>query len=130
MSLLRFDQSTGQVTLSNGWLERTIETQPWYNPGRLRDVPSGRIFADSDYVWSDGEPAALVEAPVLTTLPDGIGTAAFRLRKGGLWGEQTFTLPGDEMNVLMHLINLVNTCPDAVVTALLTSAVGDMGHDG
>ena len=78
---MHLEEPTGTVTLVNGRLELTIETRPWYNPRCLRDLHSGRLFADSDYVWSDGEPAALVGAPVFTTLPDGTSTAAFKLKK-------------------------------------------------
>src|SRR5689334_15124049 len=102
------DESTGTLTLTNGRLELTIDTRPAYNPRGLRDITSGQTFADSDYIWWDLEPAALTEPPVLTAGPDAGQTVSFRLKKGGLALEQTFTLPGDEDNVLIERIRISN----------------------
>ena len=67
MPVLNFDQHTGTVTLVNHALELTIATRPWYNPRHLCDLDGGRTFADSDYIWSDGQPAVLIGLPQLTT---------------------------------------------------------------
>jgi len=130
MPSLHLDPSTGTVTLANGRLELTIETLPWYNPCRLRDLQSGRALADSDYVWADGAPAALAEPPVLTTLPDGTGRAVFKLKKGGLALEQTFNLPGDEPNVIVEAIQLVNPGPHIVDTSLFGCGFGKLVQRG
>src|SRR5579859_3207399 len=130
MPSLQLDPSTGTVTLTNGRLELTIETRPSYNPSRLRDLQSGRAFADSDYVWSDWEPAALIEPPVLTTRPDGTGTAAFKLRKGGLALEQTFSLPGGEPNVIVEVIQILNPGQHAVDTSLFACGFGKLVQEG
>src|SRR4051812_37983630 len=108
MPIANFDPQTGAVTLVNGALELSIETQPCYNPRRLRDRDSGRSLADSDYVWADGAPAELLGQPVLTSAADGTVTATFRARKGVLEIEHTFRLPAAEPNVVLELITLRN----------------------
>jgi hypothetical protein len=130
MPLMNWDQATGTVTLRNGRLELTIETRPWYNPRSLKDRPSGQAFADSDYAWSDGEPAALLGAPSLTTQPDGTCTAVFKLKKDGLQLEQAFTLPGVQADVLIEVITLTNPGPYPVDTSAFACGFGKLVHDG
>ncbi len=115
---LTLDPHTGTVTLTNDALALTIETRPHYNPRRLVDADSGRAYADSDYVWSDGVAATLTEPAQTTTAPDGTITATLRLRQGDLAITHTFTLPGAEPNVIVETLTLHN--PGA--TALDTSA--------
>src|SRR5262249_29781963 len=86
-----------------------LETQPWYNPRQLRDLASGRFFADSDYIWSDDAPVALAGELQLATSPDGTASAMFRAQKGGLAIEHTFTLPAAEPNVLLEVIRIHNS---------------------
>ena len=130
MPSMQLDESSGTVTLANGRLELSIETRPWYNPRGLRDLQSGRAFADTDYVWSDGDPAVLAEPAVFTTLPDGTGTAAFKLTKGGLALEQTFTLPADQANVIFEVIQILNPGRHGVDTSLFACGFGKLVQNG
>ena len=130
MPTLILDQATGTVTLINGRLELTVETRPGYNPRSLTDLQSGRAFADSDYAWWDAEPAALLGAPGLTTRPDGTGTAVFTLKKGGLELTHTFTLPGDQADVLIEQITLRNPGPHPVDTSAFACGFAKVVHDG
>jgi len=93
-------------------------------------LASGRRFADSAYVWSDGKSAVLSGDPMLITMEDGTSTAAFKLKKGDLEIEQTFTLPGDELDVIVEVIKLLNRGSQPVDTARFACGFGKLVHDG
>lgn len=130
MPVIEFDPSTGRVTLVNQPLELTIDTRPAYNPRGLRDLSGGRTFADSDYIWSDGEPALLIGEPQLSTAADGTATATFRLSKGSLEIQQRFALPATEPGVLLEVITLHNPGAQAADTASFACGFGKRVHDG
>ena len=130
MPVLNFDQHTGTVTLVNHALELTIATRPWYNPRHLCDLDGGRTFADSDYIWSDGQPAVLIGLPQLTTASDGTATATFQLKKGSLEIEHAFTMPGAEPNVLLEVITLRNPGAHAADSASFACGFAKRVQDG
>ena len=130
MPAVEFDPRTGTVTLATHALELIIETRPVYNPRGLRDLSSGQTFADSDYVWSDAEPAVLIGLPQLSTAADGTATATFHLSKGRLEIKHRFTLPATEPNVLLEVITLHNPGPQAADTSSFACGFGKRVRDG
>ena len=98
MPEVKFDDTTGRLTIANAALELVVETRERLNPRSLRSVASGRLFADDDYVYrfGDGRPQ-LVGKPAISERPDG-GKPVRRPREvalisriGDLEIEQRFT---------------------------------------
>lgn len=103
-----YDEPTGQVVLRNGPLELSVATRPGLNPRSLRDLASGRVYADADYVWPNGAFPELVKAPTISTAADGSRSLVFLGRLGTLTVEQTFTAPASEPGVITEQITLRN----------------------
>ncbi len=121
--MINLEETTGTVTLINGRLALTVATRPAYNPTQLCDTASGRVFADADYEWAGGQPV-LLGAPVLATAADGTGTATFHLHLGDLKITHTFTLPGDEPEVIVETLTLRNGGAQLLVTAAFAAGFG------
>ena len=104
----RYDSGTGRIVLTSGRLELTIDTKPVLNAGRLRDVKSGRIYADGDYAWAGTAAPSLVGAPIVI---EGNGVASVTLKgiSGALEIEQMFVASADEPGLLSETIRILNT---------------------
>ncbi|MBP7933941.1 MAG: hypothetical protein KA354_04760, partial [Phycisphaerae bacterium] len=100
---------SGEIRLVNGRLELLVATKVTPNPRQLRDLVTGRLYADADYVWPEGSAPQRVGDP---TLKEGLGgsqTLAMTARSDFLEIEQTWTAPADEPGALLEQIRLRNT---------------------
>ena len=91
--IARFNQRTGEVTLTNGRLELRIETRQGLNPRQLRDLKSGRLLADADYIWPGGRPPRMLGAPKVEDRLDGSSSVELKGQLGEIVVEQSFTAP-------------------------------------
>ena len=64
-SAIQFDTDTEQVRILNGRLELVVETQQGLNANSLRDVKTGRVYADADYVWPGSVLPKVLGRPVI-----------------------------------------------------------------
>jgi hypothetical protein len=103
-----FDPKSGQVVMKNERLELIVETQPGLNPRSLRDLKSGRVYADVDYRWPNQQLPKLQGAPVIDTQKDGSCSVKFTATQGPLTILQTFTASSDEPNAIREVIELRN----------------------
>ncbi len=104
-----YDDKTGDATLANGSLELSVGTRPGLNAHRLRDVATGRVYADADYVWPGGKFPTLLEAPKLQTASDGSRSMVFIGSIGALTVEQSFTAPAGEPGLIVETLTLRNS---------------------
>ncbi len=102
------DPATGQVIITSGRLELKVDTQPGLNANSLRDTRTGRVYADSDYIWPGGKFPALIGAPEIIRRENGNQVVIFRGRLGEMMIAQEFTLPAQQPDVLWEEITISN----------------------
>lgn len=112
-----YNRRTGQVTLTSGRLQLLIETQPGLNPRVLRDRTTGRLYADSNYVWPEGKFPKLVVEPRIQPEPDGGYSVILQGRLGSLLIEQRFTASAGRPGALFETITLTNLTDQPVPNA-------------
>ncbi|MBN2024196.1 MAG: hypothetical protein JW809_15545 [Pirellulales bacterium] len=103
-----FNSQTGQVVLTSGPLELTIQTQGRINPRGLRDRASGQVFADRDYTWGHNEAPKMEGPPTMEALPDGGRRVALSGRLNNIVVEQIFTALADPPGAILEEITLRN----------------------
>jgi hypothetical protein len=107
---IAWQADSGRAVLSNGRLELIVETNSGINAKSLRDVASGQLYADRDYVWSNGGALGFPKldgAPVIGDSKDG-HFINFKGRLGELAVQQVFTLPNNEPGVILEDITISN----------------------
>jgi len=107
---IRQDTKTGQVILRSGRLELIVETKDGLNPGSLRDLKSGRIYADADYRWHGIDRPEIDQSPIISA--DG-HSMTFIARTGFLLIEQTFAAP--QPDVITEVVDIRNPFQSTVV---------------
>jgi hypothetical protein len=106
-----WNAAIGRAVLTNGPLELVVEASSGINARSLRDVVSGQVYADRDYVWQSGGKLGF---PKLNGLPqttedkDGSRSITFKGRLGEIDVEQRFTLPKNEPGVILEQITISN----------------------
>ncbi len=115
---IQWDEQIGQVAIVNGRLELIVQTKSGLNPCSLRDLKSGWIYADRDYVWSGGtEFPKMLKPPAITNQENGNCSVVFRGQLGSLQVEQTFTAPKNEPGVILENITISNPADGPMDTA-------------
>jgi hypothetical protein len=104
-----YNAKTGQVVLKNGRIELTVETKHGLNPNRLKDLKTGLLYADSDYIWPGGKLPELIGKPTITEEKEGGQSIAFRVKLDSLEITQTFKIFGVVDDSLEEVISLKNT---------------------
>jgi hypothetical protein len=105
---IRFDAGTGRVLLTSGRLELTVETKAGIDPRGLRDLESGRIYADGSYLWAGVATPISTAAPVIIN-KNGSCSVALSGKSGDLEIEQVFSASADDPGVIGETIRLRNT---------------------
>jgi hypothetical protein len=117
---IAWDPDTGRAVLTNGRMELIVETKSGLNPRLLRDVKTGQVYADRDYVWSmagTSELPKLEGEPVVTDTKDGGRSIAFKGRLGSVAIEQVFALPKSDPDVILEQITISNPTDKPLETA-------------
>jgi len=93
MADVKFDESSGRLTIANAAFELVVDTREGLNPRMLKALPSGRLYADSDYVYrfGDGRPL-MVGKPVVKPRSEGAKEVTLIGRVGDLEIEHRFTV--------------------------------------
>jgi hypothetical protein len=94
--------------LISGRLELVVNTVAGLNPCCLRDVKTGRVYADGDYVWPGDDRPQLEKKPERIRDSKGGEILRFSGRLGSLAVEQTFTAPANESGVILEQITVRN----------------------
>jgi hypothetical protein len=125
---------SGQVVLTNGRLELIVDTVKGLNARSLRDVRTGQVYADRDYIWEGvvqtGEFPKVEKAPVVVHQPDGTCFVSFRGKLGSIEVEQRFTAPGQEPGVIVEQITIHNPTDKPVDTAAFKCGFGKLVREG
>jgi hypothetical protein len=116
---IRQDSATGQVILRNGRIELIIETKAGINASSLRDLKSGRKYADQDYLWSwsDARFPQLEGAPVIKNLSDSVKLVTLRGRLGEIIVQQSFTISKNDPDAVLEIIEISNTTDRNITTS-------------
>lgn len=114
---ITWDSESGQAVLTSGRLGLVIETQGGINARSLRDLVTGRIYADRDYCWSNGAFPKLVGQPVLTKSPDGSCSVSLNGNLGILAIEQKFTASSHDRDAIIEEITITNPTTEPMSTA-------------
>jgi hypothetical protein len=125
----RFDPITQKATLTNGRLELVIDAKEGINPCSLRDLKSGRGFADADYSWPKGIRPTLAEKPVILE-KDGVCSVTLKGKLDVLEIEQTFTASAAEPGVIAEQITLHNPNDKLLDTSSFACGFTKTIHDG
>jgi acetyl esterase/lipase len=112
---ITWNAASGRAVLTNGRLELIVETKSGINPCSLRDVKSGRVYADGDYSWPEGKRPKLAGKPVITE-EDGVCTITLKGKLKMLKVEQTFSASVAEPDVITEQIKLRNPRSSPVET--------------
>jgi len=106
-----YDEQTGRVTLRGGGLELVVETRDGLNPCRLTDARTGRVYADSDYLWPNDRRPVLAAPPQIVKLRRGVDVVVFRARLDKLEFRHTFVAGhiSAHENPLEETITITNT---------------------
>lgn len=105
---IAYDRSSGLVTLQNGRLELVIETRNGLNPNALRDKLTGRLYADTDYVWPGGVTPKLVGAPKIVRKASGRASVTFKASLGALDVQHVFWADPDFPDGIFESITIRN----------------------
>ena len=105
---LQRNAETGEIRLANGRLELLVVAKGTPNAKQLRDLATGRSYADADYVWPEGLSPQLAGEPVLNEGPGGSRSLTLTSRSGSLEIEQSWTAPADQPGALIEQIRLKN----------------------
>ena len=103
-----YDESSGQVKITNGRLELIVDTAKGINPHGLRDIKGGRVYADADYGWPDGKKPVPIGDPLIETQPDGGCRVTVAGIAGDLRIELVYGAPADEPNTITETVRLQN----------------------
>ncbi|OCT15442.1 hypothetical protein A8709_15300 [Paenibacillus pectinilyticus] len=125
-----YEANRGQLTLTNGRLQLLIDLKDGLNPHQLKDIRSGRVYADGTYHWSTDEQPVVCGQPILTTDVNGTCTVVIPSRLGELHIEQTLCLPGEEPGVLTEVIRLINKTDHVLDTSTFACGFVKQIHDG
>lgn len=115
---VRQDSDTGHVILTNGRLKLTIGTKPGLNAHSLRDLKTGRVYADQDYVWDwpGAEFPQLEGTPVIENKSDGSKSVAFKGRLGAIIVQQSFTASKNDPDTILESIEICNISDNTIAT--------------
>jgi len=127
---VEFRPQTGKVVMTSGSLELVVETNSGLNACSLRDLKSGRAYADTDYVWPNGQFPKLEGAAAIVSEKDGSCSVTFTATVGPLEIMQTFSASGDEPNVITEVIGLRNPTKDALDTSSFGCGLGKRLWEG
>lgn len=104
----QYDQSSGRIRVTNGRLELVIDTKSGLNPNSLRDSKTGRVYADTDYVWSAIKTPMLTKQPEIKYGRNGSTSVKLTAADGALSIEQIFSASPDEPGVIVERITIRN----------------------
>ncbi len=106
--MAKYERQKGIVTLGNGRFELVVETKAGLNPCSLRDLKTGRVYADADYVWPGGGFPQLLEEPRIQEDKDGGYSVRFRARLDSLEIEQLFAVSKKDPDTIAETIRIAN----------------------
>jgi acetyl esterase/lipase len=126
---VKFDSKTGRAVLTNGPLKLVVETKDGLNPCSLRDVKSGRVYADADYSWPNGVRPQLVGKPSIKK-SDGGTLVTFKAKTGSLQIEQTFSISIAKPGLITEQITLRNPSDKPLENPSFACGFTKKIHDG
>jgi hypothetical protein len=124
-----FDSQTGKIVLTSGRLELVIETKDGINPCSLRDLKSGRVYADGHYFWCERLRPTLIGKPAITE-KDGVCSVTLKETADTLEMEQTFSASAAEPDLITEQIKLHNPSSNPVIASLFACGFTKKIHDG
>lgn len=127
---ITWNAETGQAVLTNGQMELIVETKSGINPRSLRDISSGQVYADRDYVWSGGGFPKMTGDPVISDMKDGGRSIEFKGRLGAIDVSQQFTLPSNQSGVILEQVTISNPTDKTVETAAFHCGFAKHLRDG
>ena len=107
-AVIQWNEQTGKALLTNGRLELVVETKNGLNAKSLRDLVSGRAYADADYVWPGGKFPKLWSKPVVKNLPQGGRAIVLNGKLDDLMISQQFIMPQGQAGVIIEKITIAN----------------------
>jgi hypothetical protein len=127
---ITFDEDTGAVTISDGVLEVLVETRSGLNPRRFRNVRTGAVYADADYVYGSGdERPRVTAAPEIRAGDDGGEEAVFVGRLGDLEITQRFRV-GKALPGIVEQVSVRNASDRALDTHAFAAGFAKRAFDG
>jgi hypothetical protein len=126
---ITWNAASGRAVLTNGRLELIVETKSGINPCSLRDLKSGRVYADGDYSWPEGKRPKLAGKPVIAE-EDGVCTITLKGKLKSLKIEQTFSASVAEPDVIAEQVKLRNPRSSPVETPWFACGFTKKLHDG
>jgi hypothetical protein len=127
--MIQLDAKAGRIVLTNERLELIIETQKGINPCSLRDLRTGRVYADGDYFWPQGAAPALIGKPVISETKEGC-SVALKGKLGALEIEQTFSAEANEPGLISETIRISNPGKERMDVPSFACGFGKKIHDG
>jgi hypothetical protein len=127
---ITLDSGTGRVVLKNGRLELVIETRTGMNPCGLRDLKSGRVYADANYVWALDKAPVLIGTPAIAEKKGGTCSVTLKGKAGALEIEQAFSAREDEPGVITEVIGLRNSGGECLEIPSFACGFAKRIHDG
>jgi len=82
----------------------------------LRDVKSGQLLADGDYVWPGGGLPKMLGGPHIVNRGDGSSSVTLKGQLGDLVVEQSFTAPPKRPGVISERVTISNPTGHALTT--------------
>ena len=125
----KLDSQSGRVVLTNGRLELVIETRPIINPCSLRDLKSGRVYADGNYAWCERLRPTLIGKPVIAE-KNGVCSVTLEEQADTLEIEQMFFASAAEPDLITEQIKLHNPGRNLVIGSLFSCGFTKKLHDG
>ena len=119
----------GRLLLASGRLELVIETKSGINPCSLHDRKSGRVYADGDYSWPEGQCPALTGKPLISK-QNGTCSVTLKGKSGSLEIEQTFSARENEPGLITETITLRNPGGEFLEIPAFACGFTKKIHDG
>jgi hypothetical protein len=126
---MKLDPATQRMVLTSGRLELVIEMKKGVNPCSLRDLRSGRVYADGPYAWFEHFRPTLVGKPKIVD-QDNTCSVTFKEAGDTLEIEHTFSASAAEPDLITEQIKLHNPGPNPVIASLFSCGFTKTIHDG
>lgn len=123
------DSKTGQIVLTSGRMELTVDTQGGANPCGMRDLKSGRVYVDGDYAWPK-DAHSTMKATIASDGTDGAARVVIQGKVGSLDVTQTFTASAKEPDAITEQITLHNPTDKLVENPGFYCGFTKKIHDG
>lgn len=103
------DPVSGDVRIGSEKFELIIKTENGLNPCILRDLQTGRVLADGNYLWPNNILPSLTGAPTIVHDQNGLWTVTFTAMQDDLEIRQVYTIEDAKPNEFTETIRIRNT---------------------